>query len=69
MAIIKIILEKDETEEEVNECLCKALMHQHGGEDRFDDPVLDNIEQEWNKLYRKTLEEMFKEVDEYLEYK
>lgn len=76
MADIKIILKKDETIEEVDNLLFKALdMHASGDvhlEESFDDPAMvstfDKLSDEQKKIYLEMLEEIYMEIDkQYME--
>jgi len=63
MATIKIILENGECEHEVREDLVKALsLQDYGGKGKFDDTVLDQLEQSWVKKYNAMLRTMAEEI-------
>jgi hypothetical protein len=71
MADIKIILKKDETIEQVDNLLFKALdLHASGDvhlEESFDDPAMistfDQLEKTQKQIYMEMLEEIFMEID------
>lgn len=71
MAEVKIFLDKDETVEDVESDLFKALNHHISGdvhtEDKFEDPAVqhtaETMQETHKKIYQDILNEIFTELD------
>lgn len=67
MARIDITLAKGESEIEANEQIAKALLYEHGGEDEFEDPLMQQIEarfrNEYDKMLKLTIQEIIEELN------
>lgn len=65
MADVKIKLEKNETPEEVEELLFKALSHHRTGgqhKEGFTDPAMANLHEKFLKAHRDMYVELLKDV-------
>lgn len=66
----KIILEKNETPEEAEEFLLKALGAQHRGDTHshaFPDPGIDHVSESMKRKHAEMMERLLKEISEILE--
>lgn len=67
---VKIILEGDETQDEAQELLVKALEAQTSGEthvDEFEDPVMKMAADELKEAYAQLMRQMVGEIEELIE--
>ncbi len=65
MAIIKILIESDETQEEVEEALVKAIGEKHDMKAmnlRFDDQLMNHLSDRADKIYIDNYQEMMKRI-------
>ena len=65
MATVKIILEQGEMPEEVEETLIKALIEKNDQafkEQRFDDPIMNELAEEADSIYVQNYSQMIKEI-------
>ena len=70
MSKVTIVLEGDETHDEVEDNLLKALTSKVSGDihakEKFDDPALQHVAQTMERLHREIYQEMIEEIQEAL---
>lgn len=70
MAKIKVYLEKNETPEEADDLLYKALEHHRSGEQHtegFTDPAMQDLAQKLEGKYADLYQQMLREIEEELD--
>lgn len=71
MSKVKIILDKDESYEEVESDLRKSLNYIHSGEvhssENFDDPAMVDVFQKMEKEHKEIYSDMLREISEALD--
>jgi hypothetical protein len=71
MAKVQIYLDKDESLEEAEKALSKALNFHDSGqahqENAFADPAMENLVQEFNKAFEASYAQLLAEISEELE--
>ena len=68
MAKVKIILEKDETLEDVKEELVKAFTADQPNPKQFRDPVLEDVHKKLDDKFANMYTDMFKEILEIMKH-